>query len=797
MAAQFQPVRSDQGGFNIKEFFFKYLRFIPLFIFSLILSYTAAFLYLRYSTPIYKSTSSLILKDDRGPGGGGDPKFQQLFVDDRTKNIQNEIDYLKSRPLLERVVEALNLNVSYYAKGKIKQENVYKKAPFYIDILQLKDSASSFHLKIKFKSENSFQVNNEKALYGYGEAFSTPNGSFRLRRISSGMPNDEYTVAWAPTGVVAGNIIPTLTVAPKLGGSGLVFSIEGDNAQMISDILNQLMKEYQKSTIEDKNTTTLQTIDFVNGRLKVVSRELDSITRQRIAYQVANNISNAEGAQTALYAKTDAANTSVIEAEEKLRNLDQINEYLNSNNRFTPVPSVLGVADPTLGGLMGAYNMAQQERKSMLNSNIPEDNPRIKLKEEEIEKLRRSILENLRNLRQVNATALNEIRRRNSQTQYQLQTMPAKQQALLEMMKQEQGKQALYTFLNEKLEESSISLAATISNIKVLEKAMPNNTPIKPNRASIQSIALLIGLIIPALFVFLLEVLDDKINSRADIEKSTPVTILGEVGHAPDENTLVVTAKSRGFVAEQFRIIRSNLQYVLANIPKPVILVTSSFSGEGKSFVSTNLGAVQALAGKKTVILEFDIRKPKILSGLNMPKRPGLTNYILGKIGVEELAIPVPGNENLYVLPCGPVPPNPAELLLDPKFVTLFDYLRQHFDAIVMDTAPIGMVSDALTLSQFADCSIYIVRQGVTHKKQLELVHELQEEGKLPKVNIILNDIKLRAGYGYYGYGRYGYGQKYGYGYGYFEDAQAEQTFLQRLFGKNGKATTKPKKQSV
>ena len=275
--------------------------------------------------------------------------------------------------------------------------------------------------------------------------------------------------------------------------------------------------------------------------------------------------------------------------------------------------------------------------------------------------------------------------------------------------------------------------------------------------------------------------MNDKVTTRHDIEKITSATILGEVGHSFGKNNLVVTNNSRSVVAEQFRIIRSNLQYVVHNVEKPVVLVTSSFSGEGKSFISTNIGAVMGLAGKRTIILEFDIRKPKILSHLNLPKHPGLTNYLLGKVRLESLPIQVDGQENLFVLPCGPVPPNPAELLLDPKLNDLFDFLRENFDVVIMDTAPVGMVSDALTLSKYANCTLYIVRQGHTYKKQIGLIDSFYREGKLPKISLILNDVKLRSGYGYYGYGRYGYG--YGYGSGYFDDDQPPPTILRKWFG--------------
>lgn len=237
-------------------------------------------------------------------------------------------------------------------------------------------------------------------------------------------------------------------------------------------------------------------------------------------------------------------------------------------------------------------------------------------------------------------------------------------------------------------------------------------------------------------------------------------------------------------VAEQFRIIRSNLQYVLNKKEKATILVTSSFSGEGKSYVSTNMGAVLALAGKKTVILEFDIRKPKVLSGLGVPKGPGITNFLIGKAeNLNDIIRPVPEHENLFVLGCGPIPPNPSELLLDPRLDEMFDWLKQHFDIVLVDTAPVGMVSDAMTLSKYADCTLYLVRQGHTFKKQVALIDEFHKESRLPKLSIIINDVKLKPGYGYYGYGRYGYG--YGYGYGsYYEEETPPHNFFERMLNK-------------
>jgi capsular exopolysaccharide synthesis family protein len=322
----------------------------------------------------------------------------------------------------------------------------------------------------------------------------------------------------------------------------------------------------------------------------------------------------------------------------------------------------------------------------------------------------------------------------------------------------------------------------------VVEPAYGGDLPIKPSHSSTYLTYLLIGLIIPIAIIAILEVMNDKVKGRQDIEKATMTPILGEIGHSEDSKALVVTQNSRRFIAEQFRIIRTNLQYIVGKNDKPVILVTSSFSGEGKSFVSTNMGAVMALAGKKTVVMEFDIRKPKIMVGLELQRKMGITNYIIGAANFDDLLIKVNEVENLYVIPCGPIPPNPAELLLSPRLNDLIRHAKERFDCIIMDTAPIGLVSDAVNLAQFADCTLYIVRRGHTPRGLLSLVNDLYTNKKLPAVSILLNDMK--QGGAYYGgaYGGYGYGY-YGHGFeknaGYFEkESRKSKTGFMSIFNR-------------
>jgi capsular exopolysaccharide synthesis family protein len=359
--------------------------------------------------------------------------------------------------------------------------------------------------------------------------------------------------------------------------------------------------------------------------------------------------------------------------------------------------------------------------------------------------------------------------------------MPGKVKEQLEIEQHAEALQTLYKYLQAKKEETAITRASTISNSSIIDKSFPTGTPVKPNRKAIQILAVLLGLGLPALLIFIGEVLNDKVSTRFDVERLTAAPILGEIGHSYSSSVLVVNKTTRSMVAEQFRIIRSNLQYILHKSEKSTILVTSSFSGEGKSYVTTNMGAVLALAGKRTVILEFDIRKPKLLTGLGILKGPGISNFLVGKANLPDLIKPVPDHENLFILGCGPIPPNPAELLLDPKMDEMFAWLKENFDVVLVDTAPIGMVSDAMTLSKFADSTLYLVRQGHTFKKQIALIDEFYVGNKLPKISIVINDVKIKPGYGYYGYGRYGYG--YGYGYGsYYEEEKPPLSFFERIF---------------
>ena len=792
MDDQLNNGKNDPSGLSLRDLFYKYIRFLPLFIVSISLALVGAFIYLRYATLVYSASATMSIQEEKKTTGSND-RFEQIFQADNIKNIQNEIEYIKSRQIMGRVVRALNLNFTYLAIGNIKELNIYKNRPFTVEAFEIKDSSSKFELDIEFENQNTFSVDGS-GRFTFGQVFKNEHGVFRLVLDRKGEVGKEYKVIWEPTNVVSSRL-SQVSVAPKQGTGILVLQLEGTNPQMAADVINQVIKEYQSATIEDKNASTQSRLAYIDKGKEVIEKQIDSIIRVEIDYMKREGVIDAEAQSNSYFSQIELVKEESKINRLKLQNAFQIESYISRKRGEVPVPSSLGLEDPVLNESVKAYNMAQLELEALLKT-TPEGNPVVQQKQQLVNNLERNILENLDNLKRSYNSAIGSLESIAGSAQAQLRSMPEKHQALAEIRRQLESKLVIYNTLLEKREESAMALASTISNIKVLTEATPNANPIKPNRGNARLLALFIGILIPASFIFILELLNDKVTTRHDVEKLTKATIIGEIGHSYGKDNLVVSGNNRSVVAEQFRIIRSNLQYVLNHVKKPVILVTSSFGGEGKSFISTNIGAVLAVAGKKTVVLEFDIRKPKILSHLNLPKSKGLTNYLLGRASLDEIFVKVEGSENLYVLPCGPVPPNPAETLLDPLINDLFDYLKENFDVVIMDTAPVGMVSDAMTLSKFADATLYIVRQGHTYKKQISLIDEFYLQGKLPKVSIILNDVKIRTGYGYYGYGKYGYG--YGYGSGYFDKENPPPGRLERMLGwfDSKKWTRKKKKRN-
>jgi capsular exopolysaccharide synthesis family protein len=776
-----------------KELIFRYMHFLPLVILSISVALIGAYIKLRYSTPIYSISGKLLVSSQSpyGGGGGGD-KFDDIFMmQQRVDKLNDEIEIIKSRNMAARVIRSLGMQKQVYSVGKIRTSIIYPGAvPFNFEILSITDTAAGFSLGITFINDTQFRLNEQPKKHFYNETINLPNVSFRITSNGNDrhiFASNDYLVAWNPAEKIAPGLSASINVGRVNEATNVLnLSYTTENPQLGVDVVNRYMREYQVANMEDKKQIAARTLEFIDEQLDTVFLELGGVEKNLQKYREKNKVYSPE-AQTQIFLdEYSKGNKDQAEMQVKLKVTDYLISYLSDEkNRHNVIPSTLGIEEPALLQQVTELNKLQLERETALK-NTPGNNPRIINMESAIEKLRLDMVETLKNVRHTQVLAIEELSGKRSETSRAISSIPSKEKQLLEVTRQQNILQELYQYLLQKKLETAIASASTISNIKVLEPALSSGAPISPNRKGMYIIAVFIGLALPVGIIFLLEFLDDKVKGKNDVQQGTDAPILGEIGHADGgEGALVVTRNNRKIVAEQFRMVRSNLQYIIPKVEKPVLLVTSSFSGEGKSFISTNLGSVLAISGKRTVILEFDIRKPKIMKGLGLNERKGITNYIVGSAGFNEIIHQVPDVENLFVISCGPVPPNPAEMLLHRRVDELFQELRKQFDAIIIDSAPVGLVSDAMSLGRYADGTIYIVRHKYTLKKQLQMIDDIYRQSKLPHVAIVINDINSRGGYGgYYGYGSYGYGYGYGVngnGSGYFDSGTSDKKRWRKL----------------
>ncbi|HYO21506.1 MAG TPA: GNVR domain-containing protein, partial [Flavisolibacter sp.] len=484
--------RAESSSLNIKELFFKYVRFLPLYIICVALSLLCAYLYLRYATEFYRSAGQLLIRDEKSAPSARS-ELEEAMQSGSRKNIQTEIELLQSRPLMERAVEALKLNYNYYSTGKIKELNIYKTAPFRVETIQLKDSSRQFTLNLTFPNQQSFTINGSAPI-PFNQQFENQFGKFRMARVNNNTIAAECKVVYNPTPMQASMLLGGLVVVPKQNTGILTIALESTSPHLSADIINALMREYGEATIEEKNASTLKSLDFIDANLRERARELDSITRLLVAYQKAENIIDPSTQASNYFARVEEAHKEEQGQRIQYNNAVQLQDYLQANTE-APVPSSLGIDDPMLNSLIGSYNKSQLERKGLL--------------------------ENVKNIKSSYSQAIGTLRSSSGEAVAQIKTLPTKTQELLNIQNQLTGKMELYNQMLSKRDLSAITLASTISNTKIVQDAIPNPTPVKPDRRSTRILAFFIGLLIPTIIIVVLELMNDKVNTRHDIERLT------------------------------------------------------------------------------------------------------------------------------------------------------------------------------------------------------------------------------------------------------------------------------------
>ena len=576
---------------------------------------------------------------------------------------------------------------------------------------------------------------------------------------------------------VAKGYCSSLSIAPTSKTTSVaVISLKNSSLQCGQDFINQLLEMYNRNTNNDKNEIAQKTAEFIDERISIISKELGSTEADLETFKRDAGITDLTSeAQIALAGNAEYEKKSV-ENRTQISLVNDLRKYLRGNE-YEVLPSNVGLQDAALIGAIERYNEMLVERKRLLRTST-ENNPTIVNLDTSIRAMKANVQATLEGTLQGLMITKSNLDREASRYSRRISNAPGQERAYVSIARQQEIKAGLYLMLLQKREENAIALAATANNAKIIDEAIADDTPVSPKRSMIYLIALVLGVGIPVGIIYLIELTKFKIEGRADVEKLTSVPIIGDIPLTDEKNdkngSIAVFENKNNLMSETFRNIRTNLQFMLDNDQK-VILVTSTVSGEGKSFVSANLAISLSLLGKKVVIVGLDIRKPGLNKVFHLSnKEKGITQYLSNpETDLMELVQPSDINKNLFILPGGSVPPNPTELLARNGLDKAIEILKQNFDYVIMDTAPIGMVTDTLLVGRVADLSVYVCRADYTHKAEYTLINELAIEKKLSKLCTVINGVDLKKrkyGY-YYGYGKYGkhygYGKRYGYGYGY------------------------------
>jgi capsular exopolysaccharide synthesis family protein len=746
-----------EDGVNIRAILFRYIRNWYWFAISIGLMCVAAFFYLRYKTPIYKSQASVLIKDEK-KGLDQESALQELEIFAPKKVVENEIEILKSYTLMDRVVQQLNLTISYFHDTPYGKREIYDQSPIRLIVEKGTPILYEEPLAITFINGQTVSINGKQ--YPVNTSVDTPYGRLRVftRKNINNKTEPLFIEATDRVEVVT-NLLKNFTAAPTSKASTVItLGIETAVPDKGVAILDRLIMAYNEAAVTDKNIVASKTLQFIEDRLNLISGELSSVEKGVEEYKSSQGITDL-GTQAETFLKAVQENDAQLnQVNVQLGALQDLEGYVNKQpgNRGG-TPATLGLNDPTLLGLIENVTKLEAQRDELART-TSEMNPMLQTIDSQIKTAKSSIAENVSTMKKMLTTAKQQYVSTNNKMEGVMRTIPRKERVLMDITRQQSIKNNLYTYLLKKREETAVSFASTISDSRIIDEARTDKDPVKPKKQMIFLLFALGGLLIPISVMAGRDMLNNRIVRRTEVEEQTNVPILGEVVKKRQAESLVVGNQSQSIIAEQIRTLRTNLQFLRESRDgSQVLLFTSSISGEGKSFVSLNLGASLALVGKRTVILEMDLRKPRLRSSLNdMANGMGLSNYLSGEVELDEVVKPIPERDDYFIITSGPIPPNPAELLSGPRLEKLILELRDQFDYVIIDAPPIGLVTDAQIIAPFSDATMFIVRHDVTPKNSIKMVETLYQEKRFNKLNIILNGV----GDGEDQYYSYGYNSK-------------------------------------
>ncbi|SDD87391.1 capsular exopolysaccharide family [Dyadobacter soli] len=760
-----QELLDDEQDFNLNEYIARYFRYWYLFPVFLVLAFTVAFFYLQITQPVYSTKTTILIKDEKkGLGGSqGDILTELSSQFGGNKLVENELEVIKSQTLMEQVIKELTLDVSYTAKEGLRTVNLYKTSPVIIKAEVITPFGFQEPMTIHIEDSTHFRFNDEDKIFTFNQRFNNAWGAFV---ITKGAQSDvqDLKVHFTDVENLAENMLKRLSVEqPNIKSTVLELTYEDSNVQRSKDVLNKLLDVYVQSSLSDKNSEASNTLKFIENRLGLITGELGDVERDVESYKTNQGITDISAESQLFLENIKENDTKLNEVNTKISILESVDNYIQNAGEGAVAPATYMIDDPVLVSLLTKFNELELQRERYARTTSP-NNPLLETINTQLAGTRQSIRENVQNLKRGMAVTKKNLENINTRFSAGLRSIPKKEREFVGIKRQQSIKEELYLYLLKKREETALAYASTVTDSRLIDAPIATFNPIKPKKAVVWLGAGVIGIIIPVLLINLLFMLNNTVQRREEIEKVTHSSILGEIGQMkvqvnglPGEES-IIKMTSRSAVAEQFRALRTNLQY-LGDGSCRVLMFTSSIGGEGKSFVSINLAASLAYSDKRVLLIGLDLRKPTLHDRLMVPNKFGASNCLIGQGHYEDFIQNTGVHPKFDVLTSGPIPPNPSELLSNGRLPVLLAELREKYDYILIDSPPYGLVTDSALIAEHVDATLYIVRFNYTIHDHLKRIGELQRMRRFTNLSVIFNGVNYGVGYGYgYGYGGYGYG---------------------------------------
>ncbi|MDR3062297.1 MAG: polysaccharide biosynthesis tyrosine autokinase [Dysgonamonadaceae bacterium] len=784
--------------------------------FSLALCVALGIVYLKFTKKIYKINASVILKDEKKGGLGNSELslFESMGLFNTNNNVDNEVEMLKSRNLVEGVVKEQKLYINYLINSGLEKQEIYgNKNPHYpelpIDVYMSPEKADRISgaivLNVNLMKDSSILVEGEYGNENFSQIYAalpavmqTPVGEVHLQSIENlageenrekikGYP-DKPGIMETPVGnvrltpsknvklkgnypikitiknpvSVAKAYIANLQVSPASKTTSIVrLSLLDTHPERGEDFLNKLIDLYNRDAIEDKNKAALNASEFITERLRYINEDLNISETDIEAYKRNNRLTDIASESNLFLVEGNDFDKQLSQTRIQLQLVNFLQDEVKKvSSGKGLLPGTLGISDERLSDAVNKYNTAVSERERLLKYSSM-NSPAVTTLDEKIISLRENISSGIDGVEVALQAREKSLSRQANRYDSQISNIPKRERELTEKKRQQQIKETLYMMLLQKKEEATLSLAVAAPSAKVIESPLAGETPVSPKPNVVMLASLLVGLFIPISVIGVKDLFSLHVETEEDLKRLSDIPLLVGLPMDKSKKHLVVTPHAATPVAETFRLLRSNLQFYLNSPEKKVILITSSISGEGKTFVSINLAMTFSLK-YKTVLVGMDIRRPKLDDYLNLSRKSGVVDYLSGVTdNVDEIIVPSGLSENLDIIQSGSVPLNPNELLMEPTLDLLFAELRRRYDYIIVDTSPVGSVSDTFLTDRVTDATLFIVRSGFTPKTGVSLINDMNQEHRLKKMMLVLNGISVNLN------SRYGYGRRYGYGYGY------------------------------